>query len=582
MQMAEYTNFYVDYALDNKDAQEDTTISATEYKNFSQLNNLPYGTDCEKFITQEHNFVVLDGSYEYRDNIGFMSEEMSDSTGHFTTNPMITATFRHQHTSFILSFDFVEDAPKRVEIKWYLNNALMYGMIQEWDPNETKCQVQYPIEAYNRITIEFLETLPNRYIKLNKLEFGATMHWDETIVKSATMVKGLNRISDMLSVDTLTFELVDTTNSMNFGNPKGLHTLFKKDQAMYPVEVLDGVAVPLGKFYLDSFTTEGNIGKINAYSYMGILDKIPYNEGGIYNGVVASTIFESIFTAAGLHSSQYNIDTTTASQLIYGTIKPTTCREALQQLLFACNSIIDTSNVNKIKVDKYSDIVESDLTRHNKIATKVSSLEFVSGVQLSYTTYQLPSSSEELAKETYSAGEHTVVFSEPCSNISVSGAELVKSSTYYVTFVADGITEVTITGKQYEETIKMVSVNKDLREGQVENVIEYTTTLCNTDTANTLSEILLDYHSNTLELQVQHYATDDISMDNAHFVENPVAELDGFVAMYESRTFDLTGGFIDSAKMIGKFNTADRYYFTGREDTNSHTELYAGDGTEII
>ena len=168
MQMAEYTNFYVDYALDSKDAQEAAQISATEYKDYSQLNRLPYGTSCEKFITQEHNFVVLDGSYEYRDNIAFMSEEMSDATGHFTNNPMITATFRDQYTSFILSFDFVEDAPKKVEIKWYLNNALMYGMIQEWDPNETKCQVQYPIEAYNRVTIEFLETLPNRYIKLNK------------------------------------------------------------------------------------------------------------------------------------------------------------------------------------------------------------------------------------------------------------------------------------------------------------------------------------------------------------------------------------------------------------------------------
>lgn len=581
--MAEYTNFYVDYALDNYDAQSRVSMSAVGAGELSDISDLPSGVDIDKAISTEHNFVVLDGTYEELLGVyGFISEERSDSTGHFTVNPMITASFRGQLTSFILTLTFVEDSPTKIEVKWYLGNALVYGMTQDVNPNETKCEIMYPIEAYDRVTIEFLEALPDRYIKLNRVEFGTTMHWDETIVKSATMVKGLNRISNMLSIDTLTFELVDTTNSMNFGNPKGIHVLFKKDQAMYPVEVLDGIPVPLGKFYLDTFSNEGNIGKITAYSYMGILDKIPYNEGGIYNGELASNIFASIFSAAHVHSSKYSIDEVTANQRIYGTIKPTTCRDALQQLLFACNSIIDTSNVNKIVISKYSEIIENDITRHNKISTKITSLEYVSGVQLSYTTYQLPADTSELAKEVYSAGEHTIIFNSPCVNISVSGATLIKSSTYYVTFTADGSTEVTITGKQYEETNKSVSLNKELKEGQVENVVEYSTTLCNTDTANELSEILLDYHSNTIELQIQHYANEDISMDNSHLVENPIADLDGFVAMYESRTFDLTGGFVDSAKMIGKFNTADRYYFTGREDTNSHTELYAGDGTEII
>lgn len=581
--MADYTNFYVDYALDNNDAQNDATMTATEYKPMSRIDLLPEGTEATKFISQEHNYVVLDGTYtDTPGSIAFISEEMSDENGLFTDNPTITATFTRQHKSFMLTFKFVEDAPTKVRVCWWLDSEIIYGMTQEWDGNETTCTVTHAIEAFDKLTIEFMQALPKRYIKLNRIEFGTTLHWDETIVKSATLVKGLNRLSDMLSIDTLNIELVDTSNIMNFANPMGVHTMFKRDQAMYPIEILqdEGRApetLPLGKFFLDTFTTEGNIGRISAYSYMGILDRIPYNGGGVYNGTLASVVLADIFAAAGLSAGDYSIDSETANQQLYGVIKPTTCREALRQVLFACNSIVNTSHEQHIKVSKYSTGVIKDITRHNKTSTKVSSIEFVSGVKLSYTTYSLGSESTQITSGVFSVGSHTVSFDKPYTGLTITGGTIESSDAFSVTFSSDGTTTITVSGTPYEETSSYVALNKEVVSGEVENVIEYSTTLCNMDTATELAEKLLDYHKNNLRLQIQHYAS-NVTMDNSRFVENPNSDLDGFIAMFESRSIDLTGGFFDSATMVGKYDVSDRYYYAGKKNAeDSIVELYAGE-----
>jgi len=582
--MANYTNFYVDYALDNDDAQDDATISATGAGNLSNLSSLPEGLEINNAFSKEHNFVVLDGSYDEIDGLfGFISANKSDSTGHFATNPMITATFSSQHTSYVLSLKFVEDAPTQIEVKWYLGTAVMYGMIKEINPNDTVCEIQYPIEAYDKITIEFLEALPDRYIKLERIEFGTTMHWDETIVKSATMVKGCDRLSNMLSVDTLTFELVDTSNSMNFGNPKGLHTLLKRNQAMYPYEVLDGQILPLGKFYLNTFTTEGNVGKVQATSFLGVMDKIHYK--GSQSTSSISYLIEDIFLTAGLTSDDYEIDEETLHQFVYGVIKPMSCREALREVLFACHSVIDTSNPNKIKIYKYSDTVITGLDRSNKIFTKVCGTEPVTGVRLNYSTYRQSEELTTLVNDVYNKGVYTVIFDKLYyyGTYVEPNYRVINNSASCVTFevLADAVT-VTIRGYETIETQKSVVIKREPADGELEKIEEYNTTLCNDTSARALAQTIYEYHNSTnLSLQVQHYAT-EISMDYSRYVENPVQDLDGFVSMFTQRTFNLTGGFVDTAQMIGKFNVADRYYFTGREDTNSTIELYAGEGTEII
>ena len=69
-------------------------------------------------------------------------------------------------------------------------------------------------------------------------------------------------------------------------------------------------------------------------------------------------------------------------------------------------------------------------------------------------------------------------------------------------------------------------------------------------------------------------------MDGSRSVENPNVELNGFVAVFEQRTFDLTGGFVDTATMLGYYDYSDRYYFATPE--NDITEIFAGEDTGII
>ena len=571
--MAEYTSFEVKYEFE--DLGLDTGTFTINDNSSIASGSLIDGTDFQKVITGEHNFSILDGScaeLTSSNECAYFNTTRSTSAGTYTTSPYIDISFLDFHKSYGLTLYFSETAPTKIKVTWYHNSIVLLAKEIELDPAELIAYVRQVMESFNRVKIEFLEGVPDRYIKLNKVEFGSSIVWDETIIKTGTIVKGLNRISDMLSIDTLTFTLVDDTNSMNYANPNNLQSIFQRDQAMYPVEILDGVRVPLGKFFLDTFSYEANVGTISAYSYMGLLDKIPYNNGTIYNNVYASTVLQDIFAVAGI--TDYTISSAIGNMRLYGTIAPKSCREALSDVLFACQGIIDTSDPSNVRVAKASGIINSPILRSNKIKTKVVENDPVSGVAVTYTTYTLESEATEIFKDTYSAGTHEVILKSPYSNYSISGATLVSSTTYTVKFTCVSDAEVTLTGKPYEETTRTYTVNSSLSRGQTVNVVEHSTKLCNVDTVKTLANSLLDYYKNNLSIEVQHYAS-DASLDGSHTIENPVTSLPDFLGVYEERTIDLTGGFLDSAKMVGYFDTSDNFYYTG-------TELYCNEDVGLI
>jgi hypothetical protein len=58
-------------------------------------------------------------------------------------------------------------------------------------------------------------------------------------------------------------------------------------------------------------------------------------------------------------------------------------------------------------------------------------------------------------------------------------------------------------------------------------------------------------------------------MENWKIVENANPQYENYLAMFTKRNFDLTGGFIDNATLVGYQNLRD-YYYAG-------IELYAGE-----
>ena len=484
----------------------------------------------------------------------------SDSQGDFSTNPSVNIVFTNQHSLSGLTINFNGNAPLKLSCTWYHT----YGTsTKEYDVTGTNFVIYQSITKCNRVYIEFTKALPNSQVDVFNVKYGVCLAWSKDEVKTANLVLETDRIAERLSVNTLTFDVVDTLELTNPGNKEGLHNFLQKRKPIYPYEMIDGQRMSLGDFFLDTFNYEKNICHVTAVSYIALFDSVQYDRGDVYNGTPAGTVLQDIFSVMGI--TGYTIDSETANQPLYGALPPCSCKEAIRQILFVCHSVIDTSNASNIKILKSTTGIFGELTKEEKFSTKVIKKDYVSGVKLTYTHYALKAESENVINDVYSAGNHHITFSTPYSNYTIVGATLNSSGKFFVDFDVSGVQQVIVTAQPYEEFDNSVQLNSyDAEED--ESVKEFSTTLCNITTARALARKLLNYFGNRFEIEVKCLAY-DINMSKRLEIYNPTDGFENYIGIVISRTLDLTGGFIDTAKYVGYFDTsASMYFMTGATD----------------
>lgn len=583
------TEFEVEYELIDVDAASDANYTCKNVQTFCTPSILSDSGAFAPYITLEHNYSVMDGTVpefpSQVNGIGFFSKYKTDSTGVWVQGkePEIEINFPDDvHSSIALTLGLVADAPMSVYIEWYGYEQLLAAGTYTIDE---KGETGEPVENYNQIKIKFLSGIPDRYAKLYCIYYGTFELWDETTIKQGTMVKDVDVVSELLPADTLNFDLVDITfGDLNLGNPSGIHKFFQKNQPVYAYEWLNDQRILCGKFFLKTYKHEANVGSLSCVSYIDRMDEIAFNEGRMYNGVSAEVILAKIFEVAGIKN--YVIDYDTANQLLYGTLKPQSCRSALREVLFACQSIIDTSSETTVYVKKVSPMIQGTISRHIKFNTRVEKKEYISGVQVEFFNYKrleerTPISATE-ENSLYEKGTYTLVFDGPYDNVQFSsyvGLRDIEISTYYVKFTADKDVYLTITGNGYIETSNKVVTSHEAEAGKFLNIKKFTSTLSNYENAKRLADTLLAYYSLDMTVAVKALAM-DVDIEHKYIVENDNSKYDNYVGVYSSRSFDLTGGFVHDSKLVMTFLTdADKSYFI--KDTNEE-ELFAGEDTEII
>lgn len=576
------TSFECQYDLVNNSATADASLSSSTASSDSNINELLVENQPYAYMfNTEHNYAVLDGTYEEYPSTfstAYISNDSSDANGEFTTNPQISITFTQPQSCYGITFHFVENYPLEMRITTHSNASVT----TTFNPDSLTYIAELDIVDCTRLDIEFTRAMPYRYIKLIGILFGRTLVWGENEIYSGNLVLEKSPIGDLLSINTLDFTVIDKTNEYNLANDRGLHLYFQKRQIANAYEYVNDQKLFLGKYYLDNFSWDERLVSLNCVSTIGLLEDVQYYEGDIYNGTLAGTILDDIFRVAGI--DKYTIDTETYNTPVYGTIKPGSCREALQQILFACNSTVDTTGEDGILIYKIYSTIVNRITRNSKISTKITKNDYVYGVQVKYNNYVLNLNSiEEIVKdELYAAGEHTVFFTEAYDNISIKQTDSTTTITpttvkpYYVTFTLPSDMQITITGNKYEE-YELVATATDsyIESGETDTINTYTTTLCNAAMASERAATILQYLKYRLSLSTQTLA-DDIRLDGRRQVENPNRNYLDFIAWYTSRNFDLTGGFVDTAEMTGIYQYDYMFYYTGNED------LYAGEGVGIL
>lgn len=554
------TKTKIEFGFVDTTAKDDSSLSASDKQDFVDLNDLKKENLEEiKYGTCEKNQFALDGTFQLMpdnlENMGLWSNQMSNEDGDFITPITMEIDFTEVHSSLGLTFQFSSagDYCNHLNIKFYdsSNNILSD---KDFYPDNYYYVCAVSVEKYKKIVITFYSTNnPYRYLKIYQILYGANKIFDSTMIESAKILEETDILSSELSINTLDFSIYSEDEEFNVINPSGVYKLLQKRQKLTVTIIKDENEKNMGVFYLDDWDNEDDtISNFSAIDLVGVIDKTTFY-GGMYKNVIASNLIKEILETANLDADDYYIAEELNNILITGHIDISTCREALQQVLFVVGAIIDTTRDGKIKIyipSKIETEYEINKNRKEMGSSKPKLNDIITGVEI--TSYNFEESDEEveLYKSTLEAGTYTIEFSDIAYSISITGGTIIKSNCNYAIIEVMTENEVIITGKKYTTNKNVITVlMEDLTEDEKENNLKVTSAyLVNQSNVQEIATRILNYYSNSYKYEFKFL------MENEKIADYiPVDSLYNrqIVGYLTKLNIDLVGGFIANATQIG-------------------------------
>jgi hypothetical protein len=208
---------------------------------------------------------------------------------------------------------------------------------------------------------------------------------------------------------------------------------------------------------------------IQSEDYIGIMDGVPYY-GGIYTNANAVDILNDIFSVAKV---PYKIDETFADEKITGYIPFTTCREALMQVAFAIQAVVDTSDSDVVKVFELDDEIKQTIPLNRiKQGQNFVDDETVTGVEIAVHSYKpIIETLDAYDASESGVGENIFVkFNEPLHDLSIINGEIIQSGTNYAIINAN--VGCVLSGQKYEHTTQTQRKNNPMvLANEIEKII---------------------------------------------------------------------------------------------------------------
>lgn len=445
---------YGDVAPEAKENFKPTSDSAT-FDTLAQLKqynlNFPnYANPCELYQT------VLDGtatafpSVPEQSNLGLWSEQISNDDGTFTEPIVLELESVGQYSSqgLTLTFDTYNGIfATRLSIKWLriTDESITTLAEQEFTPDNAFYFCRNQVENYNKVVITFYSlNMPKNRLKLRAIDYGYGTFFYGDELRNVKLIQEIDPISTQISINTADFTL-DSRSDMEYS--------FQQKQ---PLSVFFNGELKATTFVKTSKRQAKFLWQIQSEDYIGLIDSIPYY-GGIYTNKNAVELLTDIFKVAKV---PYSVDEVFANETITGYIPYTTCREALMQVTFAIQAVVDTSNSDVIKVFALEEDVKQTIPLNRIMqGQNFDDDETVTGVDVAVHSYKPIAETVDVydANESGTGQNIFVKFSEPLHDLSITngsfatdddGNEL-KHTNYAVINANAGCV---LRGQQYEHT----------------------------------------------------------------------------------------------------------------------------------
>ena len=469
-------------------------IPETEYKasfvNLAQLQqynlNFPnYANPCELYS------VVLDGtatafpSAPRNANLGLWSEQISGDDGTFATPIVLTLTSEGQYSSQGMSFTFDtynQIYPTHINIKWF---RYVDGTMTELSPDGGVdfypdnafyfCRNQ--VQNYDKVVITFYSlNMPKNRLKLRVVDYGYGTYFYGAELRSTKIIQEIDPISSQISINTADFTL-DSKSDMEYSF-----------QAKQPLSIYFNGQLKATTFVKSAKRKARFLWDIQSEDYIGLMDSIPYY-GGMYTNAKAVSILEDIFAVAKV---PYSIDDSFAEATVTGYIAYTTCRDALMQVAFAIQAVVDTTNSDVVNVFALDNDVKQTVPLNRIMqGQNFADEETVTGVEVAVHTYKPITETIDVydANESGTGQKIFVKFSEPLHDLSITNGTMIRSGTNYAVINANA--NCVLKGQKYEHTTQTRRQDReDVGATTIEKVVALATTVALGDNTVTVTDMV--------------------------------------------------------------------------------------------
>ena len=330
------------------------TSSEQKFDTLHQLQqynlNFPnYANPCELYS------VVLDGtasafpSVPEDANLGLISYKLSNDDGAFTDPIVLTLTSNGQYSSqgFTFTFDtFNQIYATHINIKWYRNGEIIKdanGQPQDKDfyPDNAFYFCRNQVSNYDKVVITFYSiNMPKNRLKLRVIDYGYGTFFYGNELRNVKLIQEIDPISTQISINTADFTL-DSKSDMEYSF-----------QAKQPLSIYFNGELKATTFVKKSTRKAKHLWSIQSEDYIGLMDSLPFY-GGIYENKSVVDLLNDIFQwqeETQTTKIPYELDEVFEDATVTGYIPFTTRRDALMQVAFAIQAVVDTSNSDVVKV----------------------------------------------------------------------------------------------------------------------------------------------------------------------------------------------------------------------------------------
>ena len=225
---------YIDIIMYAQDAKVNianiSSNSVNTYSNIETLKDIKSYTNTT-IATLEENMWLLNGRFPnptpgVRYN-GYISNEVSDEQGNFTTNPKIDielATISEiESFSLILNSAVPSGYPKQIKCTFYNGETILTDITQDLTTVDTLPNVIFDVNQENvtKVTIEFIGTRRGkRRIRLSNLMFGRVINLDQNQVISTDYTDKCSYVPDSIPSRIFSFTMNNYNQIYNIDNPE--------------------------------------------------------------------------------------------------------------------------------------------------------------------------------------------------------------------------------------------------------------------------------------------------------------------------------------------------------------------------